>query len=53
MTVREIGPADICVWPDGAWCLHEDLGEFGWKSDDYEVVPAGSQRAQEIAGEEA
>ena len=37
--IRKIEGADLCVWPDGTWCLHEDLGEFGHiMTDDYEVV---------------
>jgi hypothetical protein len=33
---------DIVVWPDGTWAtLGEVLaGDFGWMSDDYEIVRA-------------
>jgi len=24
-----------CEWPDGTWCLLEDLGDFYFMSDDY------------------
>ena len=51
MTVRAISAADVCLWPDGTWCLHEDLGEYGHMSDDYEVVPWDSPRAAEITEE--
>lgn len=28
----------VCEWPNGDWCLLEDIEEFGCdKSDDYEV----------------
>ena len=27
-----------CVWPDGTYCLKEDLAEYSWKSDDYEIL---------------
>lgn len=27
----------ICVWPDGTWCALEELHEYDWMSDDYEV----------------
>jgi len=28
----------VCEWPNGDWCLLEDIEEFGYdKSDDYEV----------------
>ena len=28
----------VCVWPDGTWCLEEEVGQFNWKSDDYEIL---------------
>lgn len=43
--------ADLCVWPDGTWCLREDLGEHGHMGDDYEVVPWDSPRAAALQGE--
>lgn len=33
---------DILVWPDGDWCLAEDLHEYTWKSDDYRVLTEGT-----------
>lgn len=27
----------ICIWPDGEWCLLEELTEMSHRSDDYEV----------------
>ena len=27
----------IYVWPDGTWCDKEDLHQFGFMSDDYEL----------------
>ncbi|MFD1911822.1 hypothetical protein [Halodurantibacterium flavum] len=33
-------PDDIVVWPDGGWATLGEVqaGEYGWRSDDYEVV---------------
>lgn len=33
-------PDDIAVWPDGRWATLREIwaGDFGWKSDDYEIV---------------
>ena len=28
----------ICIWPDGSWCELDDLEEYPWKSDDYQVT---------------
>ena len=42
-------PNDVILWPCGTWCYREELHEFGHKSDDYEVIPAGSIRARDIA----
>lgn len=25
----------ICYWPDGVWCMSDELQDFYWKSDDY------------------
>lgn len=52
MTMRKIRGDDVCLWPDGTWCLHEDLGEYGYMSDDYEVVPAEDPRHETITNEE-
>lgn len=41
-------PQDLIVWPDGDQCLREDMDDYTWKSDDYEVVPFGSDRWQEL-----
>ena len=27
----------MAVWPDGDWCLLDEIEEFTWKSDDYVV----------------
>lgn len=33
---------DILRWPDGSWCYRYELPEMAHKSDDYEVLSAGS-----------
>lgn len=38
MTIRKINPDDILRWPDGTWCYRGNHGEYGWMSDDYEVL---------------
>ena len=33
---------NLIVWPDGTTCFADDLKEFSYKSDDYEVVEFGT-----------
>ena len=35
---------DLIVWPDGTTCYRSELSEFGHMSDDYEVIPFGTER---------
>ena len=35
---------DIVLWPDDTACFREELHSFSWKSDDYEIIPVGSER---------
>ena len=35
---------DLIVWPDGTTCYRSELSEFGYMSDDYEVIPYGTER---------
>ena len=28
----------ICLWSDGMWCEFDDIEEYTWMSDDYEVM---------------
>ncbi len=49
-TIRAHTPEDIVLWPDGTWCFYEDLAEYGFMSDDFEVIPAGSARWEELEG---
>lgn len=36
---RKMQREDVCLWPNGDWCLAEDLEEYLQShSDDYEVV---------------
>jgi hypothetical protein len=41
-TQRPHHPDDIVVWPDGTWATLGEVwaGDFGWMSDDYEIVRA-------------
>lgn len=52
MTVRKIDPDDLVVWPDGTQCRHCDLHTMAHMGDDYEVVPAGSDRWHELESQE-
>lgn len=45
-----ITPEDLIVWPDGSNCFRYELHEYGWKSDDYEVVIPGSGVYQALVG---
>jgi hypothetical protein len=41
---------DICRWPDGTTCYREDLEDMLLHmSDDFEVIPFGTLRWEEIA----
>lgn len=51
--VRPLQGGDIHRWPDGTWCFHEDLAEFEWMSDDYEVIPVGTPEWELLTGLEA
>jgi len=43
-------PEDIMLWPCGTWCYREDLeGYLSFLSDDFEVVPFGTERWDRIA----
>ncbi|VTU31843.1 hypothetical protein H4CHR_02890 [Variovorax sp. PBS-H4] len=46
--IRPIRNEDICLWPDDTWCYFEDLEEYLWMSDDFEVIPCDSTRWNEI-----
>ncbi len=39
---------DICLWPDGTWCYGEELEEYTWMSDDFEVIKYMTERYQEF-----
>jgi hypothetical protein len=28
----------IYYWPDGTWCVEDDVHEYDWKSDDYAII---------------
>jgi hypothetical protein len=40
--IRRVSPDDIIRWPDGTICARQELHEYAWMSDDYEVIPADS-----------
>lgn len=45
-------PDDICLWPDGSYCARSELEEFQQgKSDDFEVIPYGTDRWSEVCEE--
>lgn len=37
---RQPHPDDIVLWPDGTWATLEEVrnGDFGWMSDDCEII---------------
>lgn len=48
MTIRPINQEDLVVWPDGTFCHYHELSQMSHMSDDYEIVPAGTPRYEEI-----
>lgn len=30
--------SDIHLWPDGTWCYTDELEDFTWMSDDYQII---------------
>lgn len=40
ISTRKPHREDLVVWPDGEWARLGEVrdGEYGWKSDDYEIV---------------
>ena len=48
MTIRPISGDDLVLWPDGTTCYHRELPEYGHMSDDYEIIPVGSSRYEEL-----
>lgn len=35
-------PDDVIVWPCGTWCHRYEISQFAHKSDDFQVLRAGS-----------
>ncbi len=31
-------PEDLVLWPDGTCCYREDVAQYRWMSDDYEII---------------
>jgi hypothetical protein len=44
---------DVYLWPDGDWCFADNLGEYGWKSDDYRRVSFGTPEWDAVVNEKA
>jgi len=38
----------IIFWPDGTWCHKEELDEYQWKSDDFEMLEIAEMSDKEI-----
>jgi len=41
----------ICVWPDGTWCHWDDIEEYSWKSDDYDLIQISEGLDEETVDE--
>lgn len=39
---------DLCVWADGTACYRFELSEMTWLSDDYMVIPFGTEEYDSI-----
>ena len=56
MNIRPASPLDVFVWPDDmtgpTWCFREDAGDYTHMSDDYRVLPEGSDEAEEFLVQE-
>jgi len=39
---------DIMRWPDGTWCYRYELDEMSHMSDDYEIIPFGTDRHEQV-----
>lgn len=50
MSLRPAAGNDVVRWPDGTWCYRDDLPEYTWMSDDYEVIPHESPEWDLIVG---
>lgn len=50
MDIKPIPGNAIHLWPDGGWCYHDDIEEYEWMSDDYEVVLPDDPRWDDIVG---
>lgn len=54
MGIQLISIDDLFIWPDGTRCFRADYerGHYQQMSDDFEVVPEGSERWRAISGED-
>lgn len=50
--IKPIHPDDLIVWPDGTRCTRAELDEMRHRSDDFELIPAGSAKWEELMKEE-
>ena len=55
MSIQLKSDADLFVWPDGTRCLREDYDRLNIQhtNDDFEVVPADTERWRALTGEDA
>lgn len=40
--MQEVSMEDVILWPDNFWCYREELHDFNYRSDDYEVIYYGT-----------
>ena len=38
-----IDPDSIVMWSDGTWCYYSEIDQYLWMSDDYRIIPFGSE----------
>ena len=38
-----IDPDSIVMWPDGTYCFYSEIYQYLWMSDDYIIIPIGSE----------
>ena len=51
MSIQMKSNEDIILWPDGTWCHREDLLDYQHMSDDFEVIPVGHARYDNISND--
>lgn len=41
-------PEDVILWPDYTWCWRHELSEMNHKSDDFQIVYAGTKEWEDF-----